>query len=126
MSQKWRNKGAPFTTEDRRRVERGDVVSLDPESRDYRMRRYKLRPAPPGAEETARPLPEDPEEEPRGLFPGIDFGSDRAYEIARAASPPLTVEELESVEGSGEDGALLTSDVRALIAAREEEGGEEE
>ena len=116
MTERWKNTGAPFTTESGVEVGRNDVFEAPAEGRTVRMRRHKLRrvssrvPVTVGEGEDV--------DGPAGLYPGVDFGSDRAYEVARDAEPTVTLAELESVEGSGKDGAILTGDVRSVIRAR--------
>lgn len=125
MTDKWRNTGAPFETEDGRRVGRRDVVAIPDGARDLRMRRHKLEPVAPDVPVTVGPEPEDLD---RGAaYPGIEFGSERAYEVARDAKPPVSVAELMAVEptgapepGTGEP-TYLTGDVRRALARR---GGE--
>lgn len=55
----------------------------------------------------------------RGRFPGIDFGSDVAYEMARDADPPLAANDFREREGSGSDGAFVKADIEAILADRE-------
>lgn len=126
MSQdKWRNAGAPFTLSSGVRVGRGDVFSAPEQSRDVVMRRLKLEPAPPDAEVTVGLPDTEDVDAPEVRFPGVPFGSRRAYELARDAWPAVGTEELRQVEGSGAFDAeagrlsLLAGDVRDYLRVRE-------
>lgn len=115
--QKWRNRGAPFDLPDGRRVGRGDVFSAAPGSRSIRMRKHKLVPVAPNVEVTVEAA-EDPG--PRVTYPGIDFGSSQAYELAREAG--LTTRDLGDMrktgqpEHEGEENSVLVGDVRRYLA----------
>lgn len=102
---RWRNTGAPFQG-----IDRGEVFEAEPDDPLVVRRRHKLERVSSedvGAKEKVR----------RG-YPGVDFGSDRAYEVARDASPPVPLDTLLGAVGTGQDGALLVSDVERLIAER--------
>lgn len=109
---KWKNKGAPFTTEDGERIESGQVFSAHPDSRTVVMRRGKL------ALATVADLKSDDHTPWKPGYPGVDFGSDRAYEVARDTRPPLTPADFDGRTGSGQEGSFLVSDVRSMIAEK--------
>lgn len=114
-SQKWRNAGAPFTTEDGRVVGTGDVFEAPALSRTVRMRRKKLHPVAPRTPETVGEAPDDPE----ARFPGVDFASDVAYELARDEG--LAASDFEGREGTGQEGAFKKADVTELLEERDGE-----
>ncbi|MFP3947155.1 MAG: hypothetical protein ACLFWG_00360 [Longimicrobiales bacterium] len=110
MTMRWLNEGAPFETEDGRTVPSGGELVAGRRDPDVVRRRHKLRYL--GTTED-----HDPE---LSRFAGVDFGSDRAYEVARdsrreADGRVLTWEDFEGLEGSGADGAFLVGDVRDLV-----------
>lgn len=117
MTMRWLNEGAPFDTTDGERIPSGGELVAGLRDPDVVRRRHKLRYL--GTTED-----HDPE---RSRFDGVDFGSDRAYEVARDASREadgrvLTWEDFKGRTGGGVDGAFLVSDVREL--AREVLGPE--
>lgn len=116
MTERWRNRGAPFTTESGQQIGRGDVFEAPAHGRTVRIRRKKLRRVPDSVQVTV--ADGEDVDGPEGLYPGVDFGSDRAYEVARDAVPPVTAEELSQTVGTGEGGAILTGDVRRLLEER--------
>lgn len=115
----WRNKGAPFSI-DGTEIPTGGTFRAGEDHPDVIRRAHKLRevpvytPPPPPPETTGDDGPafeHVPEQATR--FPGVDFGSDVAYEVARDAG--LILEDFEDREGSGVDGAFLKSDVEEIL-----------
>lgn len=105
----WRNKGAPFPGPDGEPVPRGGTFEAEPSSYTVVIRRRKLQ-LLAGAD-----VPQDW----RPGYPGVDFASDRGYEIARDASPPLTPADFQGRTGTGVEGAFKADDVRAILAERD-------
>lgn len=104
----WRNLGAPFQG-----VGTGETFQASPDDSMVVRRRYKLE-LVDGADADVGWVE----------YPGIDFGSDRAYEVARDSDPPLTLDELSEITGSGQEGALLVSDVQRAVDERGDDDAE--
>ena len=109
MTMRWLNLGAPFETENGETVPSGGELLAGRRDPDVVRRRHKLR-------YLGTTDDHDPE---RARFDGVDFGSDRAYEVARDARREdgrvLTWEDFEGRTGGGVDGAFLVADVRDLV-----------
>lgn len=122
MTSRWRNTGAPFTTEDGETVGRGETFTSPAWKRDVVIRRRKLEPvAPDGSTDDEYDGTDDIPEPTSSLrrFDGVDFASDRAYEIARDAIPPLFADDFADREGTGEYGAFRADDVRDILEDRD-------
>ena len=119
----YRNAGAPFTASTGERIARGQVFAPTPG--DLARRRYKLHAvAGPGVagvrtvSATAVEVPAAPATPSLTFgakFPGVDFASDKAFELAREHDLPATA--FAPGAGSGLAGAFTASDVRAMITA---------
>lgn len=98
MARYYRNEGARFWTADGDEIAEGEVFSADPRSPTVQRRRHKL--VPVASIDVPDPLA------------GVPFGSDTAREAAEERG--LTADDFDGVDGSGEGGTYLTSDVRDL------------
>lgn len=112
QQQSYQNTGAPFRAENGDFIARGQVFI--PSSKDLSQRANKLRAvdSAPGAS-PARPEPEAGEGERWPGFEGVNFASDRAYELARDAG--LGAIAFNGIPGGGADGAYRVEDVRAIL-----------
>lgn len=109
MIQRWRNTGAPFSLPDGRRVGRQEVFEAAATSRVVQMRLHKLRPV---AFDTPTSVG-GPTDDRAVQFPGIDFGSDKAYELARDNG--LSAVDFLGKTGTGQEGAFVKPDVQKIL-----------
>jgi len=105
----YRNDGSPFTASSGERIERGRVFVPSPD--DLARRRYKLRAVGHVAHAPEVSTPVDAA--PVVAFEGVDFASDRAYELAREKMLPPSL--LPPHGGSGFGGAYRVADIIAIV-----------
>jgi hypothetical protein len=105
----YRNDGAPFTAADGRRIQRGQIFVPAPS--DLARRRYKLRAVGhvAHAPEVSTPIAAAPVV----AFEGVDFASDRAYELAR--DHHIDPRALPPGGGSGAGGAYRVADILTIV-----------
>ena len=131
---RWKNMGAAFKRSTGETVERGGRFTADADDPDVVRRAMKLREvtpiqvtrtSPKGAAASAEGGEDAPQEQPaedvaapegERAFEGVDFASDKAFELANAN---LTAADFEGREGTGTAGAFKKSDVEALLAEAE-------
>lgn len=131
---RWKNTGASFQRDDGTYVERGGVFTSPSSHPDVVRRVRKLRQLDDSPPLPPQPVIVEPEPEPDTddtddadgpeesddaddyRFQGIDFGSDVAYELARDSE--LQAADFDGRTGSGQAGAFLTDDVRAILDER--------